>query len=551
MPEHTGILISRYCAVIATSGPSATYPQRAYRNPLDALVNFLDSKHGANWCIWEFRAEGTGYPDTEVYSRIHHFPWPDHHPPPFALIPNIMGSMRNWLHPAEEKDADKSGARVAVVHCKAGKGRSGTIATGYLVSQQGWKKEDALRRFTERRMRVGFGSGVSIPSQLRYVGYMERWAKEFGKEYVERPVEVLEVHIWGLRDGVKVAVEGFVDDGNKIQCLHMFHRSERIVVAEGNVTPQNHRPSDNGKEESPLGKTVPSSATWSPSNSDTSSATSAVDVRRRATAASNRSLSALIFRPRKPIIVPGSDVNIDFERRSKASYTGFAMVTSVAHAWFNAYFEGGNEHDSGVFETEWEAMDGIKGTTKKGTRAFERLKVVWRYAAPSTTAAEDAKKEARPKQGRQSGQPKPGEPVHESTPPDWRGPQEWNQQENRAPREEGIFTNDTTQVQRANDKHDTSSTTGIESPQDLGLRKQTFESKDVSLAGSEDEMRSTNDDEGRVQKENEDFEGVRSYFARDGNGKEDKGSDANAHAQGKEKGSESNQLEEDTVQSPR
>lgn len=369
-----------------------------------------------------------------MYSRIHHFPWPDHHPPPFALIPNIMGSMRNWLHPSENEDADKPGARVAVVHCKAGKGRSGTIATGYLVSQQGWKKEDALRRFTERRMRVGFGSGVSIPSQVRYVGYIERWAKEFGKEYVERPVEVLEVHIWGLRDGVKVAVEGFVDDGKKTECFHMFHRSERIVVAEGNGAPQNDRPSDNGKEESPLRKTVPTSATWSPSHSDTSSATSAV-----ATAASNGSLSAVTFRPRKPIIVPGSDVKIGFERRSKASYTGFAMVISVAYAWFNAYFEGGNEQDSGVFETEWEDMDGVKGTSKKGARAFERLKVVWRYAASSSTAApEDAKKEASPKQGRQISQPKPGEPVHESTPPDWRGPQEQNQQENQAPQEEGI-----------------------------------------------------------------------------------------------------------------
>lgn len=477
-----------------------------------------------------------------MYSRIHHFPWPDHHPPPFALIPNIMGSMRNWLEPSESKDGPKPGARVAVVHCKAGKGRSGTIATGYLVSQQGWKKEDALRRFTERRMRVGFGSGVSIPSQVRYVGYMERWAKEFGKEYVERPVEVLEVHLWGLRDGVKVAVEGFVDEGKKIQCFHMFHRSERIVVAEGNVGSN-----DNGMGESPLPKTVPTSATWSPSHSDTSSDTSAVDVKRRATASSNRSLSAVIFRPKTPIIIPGSDVNIDFERRSKASYTGFAMVTSVAHAWFNAYFEGGNEHDSGVFEAEWEAMDGVKGTTKKGTRAFERFKVVWRYAASATAAAEDAKKEARPKQGRQISQPKPGEPVHESTPPDWRGPQEGIQKENQAPREDETFTNES-----ANDKQDTSSTAGVESPQDLGLRKQTFESKDVSLAGSEDERRSTDGDEGRAQKEeNEDFEGVRPYFAKSGNGDEDKDNGANLHAQGKEKVSESNQQEEDTVQSPR
>lgn len=453
--------------------------------------------------------------------------------------------MKNWLEGVGDKHTKTPEKRVAVVHCKAGKGRSGTIATAYLVSQEGWKKEDALRRFTERRMRVGFGSGVSIPSQQRYVGYVERWAKQFGREYVERPVEVLEVHIWGLRDGVKVAVQGFEDEGKKIKCLHMFHRNERTVVAEGNVSPKKDGLSDVGTE-SPLGKTVPASATWSPAHSETSSSTSAVpspvasDLKRRATVSPNRNLSAVIFRPKNPIIVPGSDVNIDFERRSRASYTGFAMVTSVAHVWFNAYFEGGNEHDSGVFETEWDAMDGIKGTAKKGMRALERLKVVWRYA-PSPGSPGEVEG-ARPSPGRHISQPKPGEPVHESAPADWRGRQEQKQQENQVPgfvaeqedenrtSIEGAGSSTQTKTRKAaRGAKDTLLAVGSGSlhglEKSLGLRKQTVESKDVSLAGSEDETRSTTDDEGQtgktqaVQKEeNGDLEGVRPYFGGNGNG---------------------------------
>ncbi|KAK6828447.1 hypothetical protein PG987_011788 [Apiospora arundinis] len=73
--------------IVATSGPSQTYPQRAYRNPLDRLVEFLDKKHGKDWAIWEFRAEGTGYPDNLVYNRIRHYPWPDHHPRPSVWSP--------------------------------------------------------------------------------------------------------------------------------------------------------------------------------------------------------------------------------------------------------------------------------------------------------------------------------------------------------------------------------------------------------------------------------------------------------------------------------
>ena len=154
--------------LIATSGPSGTYPQRAYRNPLDQLVKFLDKTHGEEWCIWEFRAEGTGYPDEEVRGKVRHYPWPDHHPPPFAVVPLVMAGMRNWLlegtdekdahHQAhlmgkahEKLDTKHSKNRVIIVHCKAGKGRSGTMASSYLISECGWTKEQALLRFTDRK----------------------------------------------------------------------------------------------------------------------------------------------------------------------------------------------------------------------------------------------------------------------------------------------------------------------------------------------------------------------------------------------------------------
>ncbi|CAI7602176.1 unnamed protein product [Penicillium glandicola] len=504
--------------IIATSGPSATYPQRAYRNPLDALVNFLDTKHGKNWCIWEFRAEGTGYPDSEVYGRIHHFPWPDHHPPPFAHIPNIMGSMRNWLHrldpEKESPDTDTENERVAVVHCKAGKGRSGTIACAYLISQEGWKKEDALQRFTDRRMRVGFGNGVSIPSQLRYVGYIDKWTNKMAKQYIERPVEILEVHIWGLRDGVKVAVEGYVDEGKKIKCFHLFHRNEQTVIEDGSTSETqgaskpnpNSNPKIKAHTETPLPSPTTSSPTVSGSDISTPSSPGAV-------------VSAIIFQPNKPVIVPSSDVNIDFERRSKASYTGFAMVTSIAHVWFNPYFEGGAEHDSGVFETEWEAMDGIKGSARKGMRALDKLKVVWRYPTADTVEASAAIKgkakgkkieDSVPAAGRPISEPKPGDPIHESEPPDWRGLQ-GDTKENRRPSESSSQKSSPASIP------DKTKGSGHALEKELGLRKQMGDSRDVGLSGSDDET-TTTDEEGQKVKvkkvHSEGLEGVKTNYAK-------------------------------------
>jgi len=395
--------------IIATSGPGATYPQVAYRNPLKDLVKFLDLKHGTQWAIWEFRAEGTGYPDEEVYGRVWHYPWPDHHPPPFALIPLIMGSMRNWL-----KDEKEEG-RVVVVHCKAGKGRSGTVCCSYLISEEGWTPEEAMQRFTERRMRPGFGVGISIPSQRRWIGYVDRWAKG-GKVYLERPVEILEVHVWGLRDGVKIAVEGYVEEGKVIKKFHTFHGHEREVVRgairkEAGLADVAYEML--GRKKSVGKKNALASTEQDPEiKKALDGAQDDVDEKRDDGEVAG---GDVIFRPSSRVVLPSSDINIDFERRNKTTFGGFTMVTSVTHVWFNTFFEGngpeqgGKPDDSGVFEIDFDAMDGIKGSSKKGTRAFDKMAVVWKAVTlarqPSVVITEPAE----------------GEEVKQAQPADWRG----------------------------------------------------------------------------------------------------------------------------------
>lgn len=388
--------------LIATSGPSGTYPQVAYRNPLKDLVKFLDSKHGEDWAIWEFRAEGTGYPDEEVYNRIRHYPWPDHHPPPFSLVPLIMASMRNWL---KGKDAEGK-QRVAVVHCKAGKGRSGTVSCSYLISEEGWDAEEAKQRFTDRRMRPGFGAGISIPSQVRWISYVDRWTKN-GKTYVERPVEIVELHVWGLRNGVKIAIEGFVDEGKIIKNFHTFQKSERQIIrgdisretgfADVALEMMGKKKTDDVGERVKEGEQAEQEAERTETNE---SLPPGGDV---------------VFKPASRVVLPSSDVNIDFERRNKSKYGGFTMVTAVAHVWFNIFFEGngpenkGVGDDSGVFNIDFDAMDGIKGSIRKGTRCFDRMSVVWKAVSvdrkPSVVITE----------------PSEGEEVEQKRAADWRG----------------------------------------------------------------------------------------------------------------------------------
>lgn len=156
--------------VLVSAGPVDTPARSVFRDNIANVVAFLDLEHGrGHWHVWNLRSEGPGYAFNSVVGpHCSYKPFPDHQVPSFGLMEEIAEEIHAFL----EKDEHN----VALIHCKQGKGRSGTVCCGYLMYEaqklgDPVTVEEMVAKFTAHRMKRWFGPGVSISSQLRFLRY--------------------------------------------------------------------------------------------------------------------------------------------------------------------------------------------------------------------------------------------------------------------------------------------------------------------------------------------------------------------------------------------
>ncbi|XP_034034233.1 putative tyrosine-protein phosphatase TPTE [Thalassophryne amazonica] len=162
--------------VIAMSFPSSG-KQSFYRNPIREVVRFLDTKHGCYYKVYNLCSE-KGYDPKFFHYRVERVFIDDHNVPSLEDMLKYTASVREWMS-ADPKN-------VIAIHCKGGKGRTGTMVCTWLIdSDQFESAEDSLDYFGERRTDKTQSSkfqGVETPSQSRYVGYYEIMKMKFNRQ---------------------------------------------------------------------------------------------------------------------------------------------------------------------------------------------------------------------------------------------------------------------------------------------------------------------------------------------------------------------------------
>ena len=174
--------------LIAMSWPSENV-EALYRNHIDVVAKFLDEHHPNQYMVYNLCSE-RGYDESKFHDHVRRYRLDDHNPGELALMLTFAQEVTAF---AREKAGN-----VPVIHCKGGKGRTGTMTCAFLLySRQAADADAALGMFGQTRtadLAKSF-QGVESPSQDRYVHYFDKLLRVPGHGIPPRRVRLTKLRI--------------------------------------------------------------------------------------------------------------------------------------------------------------------------------------------------------------------------------------------------------------------------------------------------------------------------------------------------------------------
>lgn len=149
--------------IIAMGFPSEG-TEGIYRNPMPEVQKFLEYRHKDSYKVYNLCSE-RAYDHKKFHGRVARYPFDDHNCPNFEDLYKFCVDVKQWL--------DGKPSNIAVIHCKAGKGRTGLMICCWLLFNKEWKTSVEAQTFYAAA-RTYNQKGVTIPSQIRYINYFER-----------------------------------------------------------------------------------------------------------------------------------------------------------------------------------------------------------------------------------------------------------------------------------------------------------------------------------------------------------------------------------------
>eukprot|EP00301_Raphidiophrys_heterophryoidea_P019505 c4430_g1_i1.p1 GENE.c4430_g1_i1~~c4430_g1_i1.p1 ORF type:complete len:450 (+),score=102.11 c4430_g1_i1:150-1499(+) len=135
-------------------------------NKWKEVRDFFEHRHPHNYMVYNLNMDlAFRYPPSQFDGRVRIMGILDHSPPGLIQLFEICHDIAAYLRQAPQN--------VVAVHCKSGTGRSGVVACAWLLYAGLVNTADqAVELFS--MLRTPGRRGVEIPSQIRYIRYMEQ-----------------------------------------------------------------------------------------------------------------------------------------------------------------------------------------------------------------------------------------------------------------------------------------------------------------------------------------------------------------------------------------